>query len=161
MGFTIGDALLVAMPVVILVAVLWALAAALKPRNPGLSDAERYQQELAARSAAHQASQVQAATAARARIEASTRPSQNQQQHSQQQQSYPGSQSRAPQAGAAPGSGQAGYNGPVLPTGQLNPQFALQLQGMVRSGQKIQAIKLLRKSTHSDLLTAKNYIDRL
>jgi ribosomal protein L7/L12 len=131
MGFTIGDALPVAMPVIILVAVLWALAAALKPRNPGLSDAERYQRELAARSAAHQASQVQAATAARARTETSTRP------------------------------GQAAYNGPILPNGQLNPQLALQLQGMVRSGQKIQAIKLLRKSTHSDLLTAKNYIDRL
>lgn len=126
-----GDALLVAMPVVILMAVIWALTEAFKPRNPGLSDAERYQRELAARSAAHQAAQVQAATAARARVEGSTRPS------------------------------QAGYNGPILPNGQLNPQFALQLQGMVRSGQRVQAIKLLRQSTHSDLLTAKNYIDRL
>jgi ribosomal protein L7/L12 len=156
MGFTLGDALLIAMPAAILVAMIWALTEAFKPRNPGLSDAERYQRELADRSAAHQAAQVQAATAARARIEASTRPSQNAQQHSQQD-----SQSRAAQAGAAPGIGQAGYNGPILPNGQLNPQFALQLQGMVRSGQKIQAIKLLRQSTHSDLLTAKNYIDRL
>lgn len=159
MGFTVGDVLLVAMPVVILVAVIWALTAAFKPRNSGLSDAERYQRELAARSAAHQAAQVQAATAARARIDASTRPSQNAQQQSQQD-----SQSRAAlraQAGAGPGVGQAGYNGPVLPNGQLNPQLALQLQGMVRSGQKIQAIKLLRQQTHSDLLTAKNYIDRL
>jgi ribosomal protein L7/L12 len=32
---------------------------------------------------------------------------------------------------------------------------------MVRSGHKIQAIKLLRQATHSDLLTAKQYVDRL
>lgn len=159
MGFTVADVLLVATPVVILVAVIWALTAAFKPRDSGLSDAERYQRELAARSAAHQAAQVQAATAARARIEATTRPSQNAQQHSQQE-----NQSRAAlqaHAGVSPGVGQAGYNGPILPNGQLNPQLALQLQGMVRSGQKIQAIKLLRQETHSDLLTAKNYIDRL
>jgi ribosomal protein L7/L12 len=43
----------------------------------------------------------------------------------------------------------------------LNPQFALQLQSMARSGRKLQAIKMLRQATHSDLLTAKNYIDRL
>ncbi|WP_035743419.1 hypothetical protein [Arthrobacter sp. MA-N2] len=159
MGFTVGDALLVAMPVVILVALIWGLTAAFKPRNTGLSDAERYQRELAARSAAHQAAQVQTATAARARIDASTKPSQNAQQQSQQD-----SQSRAAlqaQLGTGSGIGQAGYNSSILPNGQLNPQFALQLQGMVRSGQKIQAIKLLRHETHSDLLTAKNYIDRL
>jgi ribosomal protein L7/L12 len=139
--------------------VIWALIAAFNPHNSGLSDAERYQRELAARSAAHHAAQVQAATAARARVDASTRPSQNAQQQSQQE-----SQSRAAlraQAGVSPGIGQAGYQGPILPNGQLNPQFALQLQGMVRGGQKIQAIKLLRQETHSDLLTAKNYIDRL
>jgi ribosomal protein L7/L12 len=54
-----------------------------------------------------------------------------------------------------------GYQGPVLPGGQLNPQFALQLQSMARNGQKLQAIKMLRQATHSDLLTAKNYVDRL
>jgi ribosomal protein L7/L12 len=49
----------------------------------------------------------------------------------------------------------------VLPGGQLNPQFALQLQSMARNGKKLQAIKLLRQATHSDLLTAKKYVDRL
>ncbi|HKU31015.1 MAG TPA: hypothetical protein VJQ60_11045 [Arthrobacter sp.] len=151
MGFTMGDVLLVATPVVILVAVLWALTAALKPRNSGLSDAERYQRELAARSAAHQAAQVQRANAARASVYAATKPKQNVQHPT------PGGH----QAGISPGSGMAGYNGPILPNGQLNPQLALQLQGMVRNGQKIQAIKLLRQQTHMDLSTAKNYVDRL
>ncbi|WP_347109008.1 hypothetical protein AAHB33_19630 [Paenarthrobacter sp. S56] len=49
----------------------------------------------------------------------------------------------------------------VLANGQLNPQLALELQNLVRGGQKIQAIKVLRQATHSDLATAKNYIDRL
>jgi len=41
--------------------------------------------DLARRSQAHYAAQVQAATAARARVDAATRPSQNEQQHTQQQ----------------------------------------------------------------------------
>ena len=62
-----GDVLLVILPALILAAVLWAFATALKPRDFGMSDAERYQHELAVRSQAHYAAQVQAATAARAR----------------------------------------------------------------------------------------------
>ena len=95
------------------------------------------------------------ATAARARLDANTRPSQNEAQQSQQ-----ADNARAAlhaQAGGMPG--QHGYT--ALPGGQLNPQFALQLQTMARGGQKIQAIKLLRQATHSDLATAKKYIDRL
>ncbi|MFP5365603.1 MAG: hypothetical protein ACLGIS_01840 [Actinomycetes bacterium] len=42
-----------------------------------MSDAEKYQRDLAERSARHYAAQVQAATDARARLEAKTRPSQN------------------------------------------------------------------------------------
>ncbi|UVJ39552.1 hypothetical protein [Arthrobacter sp. CJ23] len=159
MGLTLGDVLMIGLPLIVLAAVLWGLTEAFKPRNTGTSDAERYQRELAVRSAAHQAAQSQAALAARARVEASTKPSQNEAQQTQQDQ-----QSRAAlkaQAGTSPRAGQAGYQGPVLPNGQLNPQFALQLQAMARSGQKIQAIRLLRQATHSDLLTAKNYIDRL
>ncbi|KUM39357.1 hypothetical protein [Arthrobacter sp. EPSL27] len=79
-----GDVLLVILPALILAAVLWAVATALKPRDFGMSEAERYQHELAARSQAHYAAQVQAATAARARVDAVTRPSQNEQQKSQQ-----------------------------------------------------------------------------
>ena len=79
-----GDVLLVILPALILAAVLWAFATALNPRDVGRSDAERYQQELAVRSQAHYAAQVQAATAARARVDAVTRPSQNEQQQTQQ-----------------------------------------------------------------------------
>ena len=47
------------------------------------------------------------------------------------------------------------------PAGSLDPQLALQLQTMARDGHKIQAIKLLRQATHTDLATAKKYVDRL
>ena len=144
-----GDALIVILPGLVLVAVLWALSTALRPRDSGMSEAERYQLDLAMRSLAHYAAQVQAATAARARVDAATRPSQNEQQHTQQQ-------DHARDAILAQAS-----HGAVLPGGQLNPQLALQLQSMVRNGQKIQAIRLLRQATRSDLLTAKQYVDRL
>lgn len=149
MGNNLGDLLLTALPLVVLIGLLWALSAALRPRDTGVSDAERYQRELAARSAAHQASQVKAALAARARIEASTQPSQNRAQTTQH--------GAGTQATGSTGRGQAA----VLPNGQLNPQLAFEIQNLVRSGQKIQAIKMLRQATHSDLMTAKNYIDRL
>ena len=150
-----GEILMVLLPAIILVAVLWALSTALRPRDSGVSDAERYQLDLAMRSAEHYAAQVRAATAARARVDANTRPSQNEQQQSQQE-DHARAALRA-QAGA--GAGQYGYT--ALPGGQLNPQFALQLQSMARNGQKLQAIKLLRQATHSDLATAKKYVDRL
>ena len=73
MGMNFGDVLMIALPLIVLLGLLWALSAAFKPRDTGLSDAERYQHELAARSAAHQASQVQAALAARAKDPASGR----------------------------------------------------------------------------------------
>jgi ribosomal protein L7/L12 len=150
-----GDVLQVILPAVILAAVLWGLSTALRPRNPGISDAERYQLELAMRSQAHYAQQVQAAEAARARVDAATRPSQNEQQQTQQREN---ARDRAQHAHASGGSG---YLGPVLPGGQLNPHFELELQALARSGHKVQAIKMLRQATSSDLLTAKNHIDRL
>ena len=154
-----GDVLLVILPALILAAVLWALTTALRPRDFGMSDAERYQHELAVRSAAHYAAQVQAATAARARLDAVTRPSQNEQQQSQQ--ADHARRALRAQAGSAPAAGQSGHQGQILPGGQLSPQFALELQSLARNGKKLQAIKLLRRATHSDLLTAKNYVDRL
>ena len=167
MDFTLGDALIVAGPAAILVMVIWAVNHAFKPRNFGISDAERYQRELAERSAAHQAEQARAALASRARINASTLPSQNQQQARQQSENQHALQGAAahPPAGhqataaGAPASG--GRLQAVLPNGQLNPEFVRQLQTMARNGQKIQAIKLLREYTRTDLLSAKNYIDRL
>jgi hypothetical protein len=154
-----GDVLLVLLPALILTAVLWALATALKPRDSGVSDAERYQLDLAVRSQAHYAAQVRAATAARARVDASTRPSQNEQQQFQQA-DHARAALRA-HAGPAAARGQSGYQGAVLPGGQPDPQLALQLQALARSGKKTEAIRLLRRTTHSDLLTAKNYVDRL
>ncbi|PNH84026.1 hypothetical protein [Arthrobacter sp. AFG20] len=135
-----GDVLTVLVPALILAAALWALATALKPRDGGMSDADRYQLDLARRSQAHYAAQVQAAMAARARLEAAALPSQNRQQQIQQQNQHP----------AALATG-----------GTLDPQLALQLQTLVRNGQKLQAIRLLRQATHSNLLTAKQYVDRL
>ncbi|MCF3138701.1 hypothetical protein LRQ04_05475 [Paenarthrobacter sp. AR 02] len=153
-----GDVLTVVLPLLILVGLLWALTAAFKPRDTGVSDAERYQRELAARSAAHQAAQAQAALALRARIEASTKPSQNVASHNEQ------AQQRAPiqaQTGPSQPAGRPNQQPAVLPNGELNPQLAFELQNLVRSGKKIEAIKVLRQATHSDLLTAKNYVDRL
>lgn len=104
-----------------------------------MSDADRYQLELARRSQAHYAAQVQAALAARARMEAAALPSQNRQQQIQQHEHHP-----APSPGT-----------------MVTPQLALQLQTLVRNGQKLEAIRLLRQATHSNLLTAKQYVDRL
>jgi len=169
MDVTLGDLLIVALPVVILGMVIWGLSQAFKPRDFGLSDAERYQRELAHRSAAHQAEQARIALAARARINAATRPSQNQQaqldsnadqaarQHAAQEHAARESRSSSGQ----PASGHSGRPPAVLPNGQLSPDFVRQLQAMARNGQKIQAIKLLRDYTRADLLSAKNYIDRL
>ena len=158
-----GDVLTVLVPALIFAAALWALATALKPRDGGMSDADRYQLDLARRSQAHYAAQVQAAMAARARLEAAALPSQNRQQQNQQhdhRQTLPlGHPGHDPShyADFPHGSYPA-----ALATGTtLNPQLVLQLQTLVRNGQKLQAIRLLRQATHSNLLTAKQYVDRL
>jgi hypothetical protein len=151
-----GDVVIAVLPAVILAAVLWAVSVALKPRQFGVSEAERYQAELAARSRAHYEAQVRDAMAARAYAAAATLPSQNEQQQSQQ----------AAHARATPGAEaafvpDAGHPGRVLPGGQLSPELALQLRTLATSGRKAQAIRLLRRATRTDLLTAKQYIDRL
>ena len=149
-----GDILMVLLPAGILVAVLWTLTTALRPRDTGTSDAEKYHQDLARRSAAHYAEQVRLATAVRARLEANTRPSQNEQQQSQQE-------DHARAALRAHSGAGAGAHGHSLPGGLFDPQLVMQLQTMARDGHKIQAIKLLRQATNTDLATAKKYIDRL
>jgi len=152
-----GDVLLVMLPALILTAVLWALTTALKPRNFGISESERYQRELAVKSQAHYAAQVQAAVAARARVEAATRPSQNSQRQSQQE-DHARSAQLARSASAPAGS----HRGDALSgVGHLSPQLFLELQSLARSGHKLKATRLLRQSTHADLRTAKNYVDRL
>jgi len=151
-----GDVLLVMLPALILTAVLWALTTALKPRNFGISEAERYQRELAVKSQAHYAAQVQAAVAARARVEAATRPSQNSQQQSQQEDHARSALARSAStpAGSRHGDAPSGV-------GHLSPQLLLELQSLARSGHRLKATRLLRQSTHADLRTAKNYVDRL
>jgi len=127
-----------------------------------MSDADRYQLDLARRSQAHYAAQVQAAMAARARIEAAALPSQNRQQQIQQQdhrQAPPGHSGDGP--GHQPDYPHGSYPAALGPGTMLNPQLTLQLQTLVRNGQKLQAIRLLRQATHSNLLTAKQYVDRL
>lgn len=152
-----GDVLIVMLPGLILAAVLWTVATALKPRNFGISDAERYQRELAVKSQAHYAAQVEAAVAARARIEATTRPSQNSQQQSQQE-DHARSALLSRNASAPAGTR---HGDPLLAVGHLSPQLLQELQALARSGHKIKATRLLRQSTHSDFKTAKNYVDRL
>lgn len=151
-----GDALLVILPALILATVLWAGVTALRPRDFGMSDAERYQLELAARSQAHEAAQAEAATAARARIDAATRPSQNKQQQAERSRAAP-----HPPGSPHPAARQPDGQHPALAGGRLDPQLALELRSLVRNGQKDQAVRLLRQATHSDLLTAQHYIDRL
>lgn len=139
-----GDFLMLALPV-ILVALGWGVATALKPRDNGISDAERYQQILAAKSAEHDRAQVRAAREAQARIAAVTRPSQNT------------ASTTAQHNAAAARISQSGNAAPV----QLDPHLSTQLQNLVRDGHKIQAIKLLHQTTNVDLVNAKKYVDRL
>ena len=155
-----GDVLLVMLPALILAAVLWAATTALKPRNSGISDAERYQQELAVKSQAHYAAQVQSAVAARAQIVASIRPSQNSQQQSQQE-DHARAAALLVRNASAPGAGRTVHSDDLLATGHLSPQLFLELQSLARDGHKAKAARLLRQSTHSDLKTAKNYVERL
>ncbi|MFF2318047.1 hypothetical protein ACFVTE_17480 [Arthrobacter sp. NPDC058097] len=158
-----GDVLTVLVPALVLAAALWAFATALKPRDGGMSDADRYQLELARRSQAHYAAQVQAALAARARMEAAALPSQNRQQQIQQHEHRPAPPPGHPghDPGRQPDYPHGSYPAAAMPGTMLNPQLASQLQTLVRNGQKLQAIRLLRQATHSNLLTAKQYVDRL
>ncbi|MEE2571059.1 hypothetical protein V1638_16935 [Pseudarthrobacter sp. J64] len=91
-----GEILVMVLPLLIFVAVFWGLAIALKPRDTGISDAERYQQVLAAKSAEHDRAQVRAAMEARARIAATIRPSQNTASAAEQQQAAAARQHRFP-----------------------------------------------------------------
>jgi hypothetical protein len=74
MGLNVGELLILGLPLLILWAVWWGFSTAFQPREHGLSDADRYQRELAARSAAHQAAQVEATLAARDRMDPRSQP---------------------------------------------------------------------------------------
>ncbi|WP_427015821.1 hypothetical protein ACQCSX_13505 [Pseudarthrobacter sp. P1] len=119
----------------------------------GMSDADRYQQELARRSAASTAAQAQALASRRA--------------------AHPAGRTGYSDSSAfrsTPAQGQNATHGQNLPahgqnaapqTGGIDPALLLQVQGMLRGGQKIQAIALLRKYTNMGLSEAKNFVDRL
>lgn len=156
-----GDVLTVLVPALILAAALWGFATALKPRDGGMSDADRYQLDLARRSQAHYAAQVQAAMAARARVEAASLPSQNRQQQMRHHGPPPLPGPPAPGHPGRPDNPPRSDLATLLTGTTLNPQLSLQLQALVRNGQKLQAIRLLRQATHSDHLTAKQFVDRL
>lgn len=154
MGLNVGEVLVAILPLLILLAVLWGFSRALRPRDHGLSDADRYQRELAARSAAHQAAQAQVALAARARIDPRSQPS--------SLATYP-RQPTAASATSASGSGKVPGPGgtALLPDGRLNPMFVQQLRAMVRSGRDADAVRLFRTATGTDAPSARLYIDRL
>lgn len=141
-----GDVMVILLPVGILAAVLWGLSTAFRPRDGGMSDADRYQRDLAVQSAAHYAEQVRVAEALQAQIDAATLPSQN-----------------SRYAGGSTQHGPAGTMAPPASplAAQMDPQLLMQLRSMVSGGQKIQATRLVRQTTNTDLLTAKQFIDRL
>lgn len=155
MGLNVGELLIPGLPLLILWVVWWGFSTAFRPRDHGLSDAEGYQRELAARSAAHQAAQVEAAHAARARMDPRnpTRPPSG--PHPRRSAApWPASQYGSP---TAPDPGRTA----LLPDGRLNPQFVQQLRSTVQSGRKVDAVQLFRAATRSDVQSARLYIDRL
>lgn len=153
--------IVVLIAVVGIIFLVWAARAG-RTRATGISDADRYQLELAKKAQEH--------TKAQARRAAELRPV-----NPSQRTGY--SQSNAYRSGPAVGqnvthgqnlngygSGQnAGkFSGPgSQQVPRLNPALALQLQGMVRGGQTVQAINLLRNQTGLGLAEARNVIERM
>jgi hypothetical protein len=151
--------------VVGIVVLVWAARAGGR-RSNGLSDADRYQLDLARKSAAHTQDQTRRAAALRP-------------DHPAQRTGY--SQAGAYRSGPAQGqnethgqnlrgTGSGPRNGQNAGTfagqepaasGQVNGALLLQLQGMLRGGQKMQAVNLLREQTHMTLSEARSFIDRL
>ncbi len=157
--------------VVGIVVLFWAARAG-RTGGSSLSDADRYQLELARK--------AQAQLQATARSAAAGRPS-----HPSQRTGY--SQANAYRTSPAQGQnethgqntargqneshgqnltgrngGQNGgrFSGQDLPM-SMDPQLIAQLQSLIRSGSKMQAIALLRSKTGVGLMDAKNYVDRL
>ncbi|MDQ6753412.1 MAG: hypothetical protein M3017_08405 [Actinomycetota bacterium] len=144
-----------------LIFLLWAVRAS-GARGTGISDADRYQLELAKKAQEH--------TKAQARRAAELRPSSPSQRTGYSQASAyrstpaEGQNVTHGQNLSGYGSGQnagqfSGQGGLRVP--RLNPQLALQLQGMVRGGQTVQAVNLLRNQTGLSLSDARNIIERM
>ncbi|MFI5084557.1 MAG: hypothetical protein ACHP7K_01365 [Actinomycetales bacterium] len=139
--------------------IVWALRAG-RSRGAGLSDADRYQQELARKSRQHNDEQVARALALKPANpagrtgysgSAAYRTSPAQGQNVTHGQNFPGA-----------GAGQnAGFPGSQQPGSGLNPQLMMQVQAMARSGQKVAAVRLLRAQAGLGLVDAKNLVDRL
>lgn len=111
--------------IVVLIAVagviilIWAMRVG-RSRGSGTSEADRYLQQLTARSHSSQVARPQNIST------------------TQSAQGYPPQQ-------------------PV----QLPPHLIVQVQALVRGGRKIEAIKLIRQATGTDLATAKRFADNL
>ncbi len=162
--------IVVLIAVVGIIVLVWAAKAGRTGRG-GLSDADRYQQELARK--------------AQAQIQASARSAAQRPAHPSQRTGYsqPNAYRTTPAQGQNETHGQNEASGQNEPHGQnpagrgggqnsgrfsgqgqaggLNPQLIMQLQTLVRNGNKMQAIALLRSQTGVGLMDAKNYVDRL
>lgn len=134
-------------------------------RSSGLSDADRYQLDLDRKSSVHTQDQARRAAALRPDHPAQrtgysqagayrSGPAQGQNEtHGQNLRSGSGQRS---------GQNEGQFSGQRTQAGRaVNPQLVLQLQGMLRSGQKMQAVNLLREQTQMSLGEARNFIDRL
>lgn len=151
------------------IAFLFWAARASGPRGSGMSDADRYQLELARKAQEHTQAQVRLAAAQRP-VSPSQRTGYSQAsayrsgpaagQNVTHGQNLPGFGS-GQNAGQFSGqfSGQAGQQWAQVPG--LTPQLVAQLQGMVRAGQIIQSISLLHNRTGLGLAEAKSLIERL
>ncbi|WP_035750278.1 hypothetical protein [Arthrobacter sp. 35W] len=147
------DWIIVAVVAAVGIALLIWAAKAGGPSSTGLSDADKYQQELARRSAAATAAAAQAAAAHRGT-------------HPAGRTGYSGSGAfrTTPVQGQNDTHGQnlpaQGQNAAPQPPG-VNPALVMQIQGMVRGGQKLQAIALLRHYTGMSLADAKTFVERM
>ncbi|WP_394940458.1 hypothetical protein [Psychromicrobium sp. YIM B11713] len=101
------------------IVLVWAMRVG-RTKGPGVSEADRYLNQLTARSHSSQVARPQNLTSA-----------------------------QSAQAYAQP-----------LPV-QLPPQLIAQAQALVRSGHKIEAIKVIKQATGMDLATAKRFADNL
>ncbi|MDJ0357150.1 hypothetical protein [Paenarthrobacter sp. PH39-S1] len=162
--------IVVLIAVVGVIVLVWAAKAG-RTGKSGLSDADRYQQELARK--------------AQAQIQASARSAAQRPAHPSQRTGY----SQANAYRTSPAQGQNETHGQNVARGQneshgqnlsgrnggqnggrfagqdqpmsMDPQLVSQLQALVRNGSKMQAIALLRSKTGVGLMDAKTFVDRL
>ncbi|AJT42287.1 hypothetical protein [Psychromicrobium lacuslunae] len=117
-----------------LIVLIWALRVG-RNKGQGVSEADRYLQQLTARSHSAQVSRPQSAP--------------------------PGQGQQGQPAQGYPVQGYAAAGRPTQQPMQLPPQLVMQAQALVRGGRKIEAVKLIRQVTGLDLASAKRIADSL